>query len=236
MKKLFYTSLWLTFWLPIKILWPTKVLGKRNRPRGRQIAISNHLSWKDIPVTGIGVRGFRRFFAKKEIGRNPLIRLVCKLAGVIFVDRGKADLSAIRASVAVLKKGGGLHIYPESHRNRLGNTELQEVKSGAAMIAIKGKAPLMPVIIYNKPRLFRRNYIYVGRPFELTEYYGRKLDTPALEAAASEVSRQMKLTQAVLRDSVANKRWKRKNRLSTDELYAVAKESLAASSNSEEEA
>ena len=217
--KFIYTLAWIIFWLPIKLLWPTKVLGKHNRPKGRQIAISNHLSWKDIPVTGIGVRGFRRFFAKKEIGRNPIIRFVCALVGVIFVDRGKADLSAIRKSVGVLKKGGGLHVYPESHRNRMGNTELQEVKSGAAMIAIKGQAPLMPIIIFNKPRLFRRNYIYVGRPFELSEYYGRKLDTPTLDEAGGEVSRQMKLAQAVLRDMVANKRWKKKNRLSTDEMY-----------------
>ena len=80
------------------------------------------------------------------------------------------------------------------------------------MLAIKGQAPLVPVILYNKPKLFRKNYLYVGKPFDFAEHYGSRLDTPKLDAAGGEVALQMKSAQEELRDMVANKSWKKKKR------------------------
>ena len=217
--RFFYTIGKILFWLPFRIFYPTKVLGKSNLPRGKQIVVSNHLSWIDIPVTGLGLPGFRRILAKKEIGKWWITRLLVKLVGAILVDRAKPDLEAIRTCVGHLKNNGGLLIYPESHRNRMGNTELQDVKGGASLIAIKGKSPIVPIIINNKPKMFRRNFVLVGRPFELTEYYGKRLDTPTIEEAGEIVADNMRITQAVIRDFVDNKRWKKANRLSWDELY-----------------
>jgi len=225
MKRFFNFLARILFTIPVKILFRTKTLGKKNRPKGIQIAIGNHLSWLDIPVAWMGVQGYRRIMAKKEIGKNPFARFWASLVGVFFIDRSKADMSVIRSTLGILKKHS-IFIYPESHRNRQGNTELQEVKAGAAMFAIKSRVPLVPIMIYNKPKLFKKNYIYVGCPFELSDYYGKRLDVQALEEAALIVSHQMKLAQTVLRNIVENKRWKRKNRLETEELYAIAEVNL----------
>ena len=227
MKRFFNFLARVILFLPVKILFRTKVLGKKNRPRGVQIAIGNHLSWLDIPVTWMGVRGYRRIMAKKEIAKNPFARFWASLVGVFFIDRSKADLSVIRMTLKILKKHS-VFIYPESHRNRMGNTELQEVKAGAAMFAIKASVPLVPMMIYRKPKLFRKNYVYVGQPFELSQYYGKRLDTQTLTDAAQIVSHNMRLAQEVLKDYVDNKRWKKKNRLSTDELYSNAEQVLSA--------
>ena len=48
-------------------------------------------------------------------------------------------------------------------------------KHGAAAMAIKTKSPIVPIVIYKKPRFFRCTHILIGEPFELTEYYDRKL-------------------------------------------------------------
>lgn len=42
-------------------------------------------------------------------------------------------------------------------------------------MAIKAKVPIVPMMIYKKPKPFRLNHILIGEPFELSEYYDRKL-------------------------------------------------------------
>ena len=46
---------------------------------------------------------------------------------------------------------------------------------GAAVMAIKCKAPIIPIVIYKKPKFFRRTHVLIGEPIELSEYYGKKL-------------------------------------------------------------
>ena len=48
-------------------------------------------------------------------------------------------------------------------------------RHGAAAIAIKARAPIVPIMLYSKPRYFRMTHVLVGEPIELTEYYDRKL-------------------------------------------------------------
>ena len=48
---------------------------------------------------------------------------------------------------------------------------------------IKTKMPIVPIMIYQKPKFFKPAHILVGEPIEFTEYYDRKLtDTEYVEA------------------------------------------------------
>jgi 1-acyl-sn-glycerol-3-phosphate acyltransferase len=60
---------------------------------------------------------------------------------------------------------------------------------GAAMLAIKTKTPIVPILIYKKTKPFRLNHIIVGEPFEMSEYYGQRL-TKELLTEANEKLRQ----------------------------------------------
>ena len=51
---------------------------------------------------------------------------------------------------------------------------------------------IVPMVIYKKPRFFRRTHILIGDPFELTEYYDKKL-TEAEFAEADEKLRERML-------------------------------------------
>ena len=60
------------------------------------------------------------------------------------------------------------------------------------MMSIKCKTPIIPIVIYSKPKFFRRTDILIGEPFELTEYYNKKLSDEEM-AQADEYLRQYML-------------------------------------------
>ena len=51
------------------------------------------------------------------------------------------------------------------------------------MMAIRQQTPIVPMMIYQKPRWFRKAHILMGDPIEFTEYYDKKLtDEDFIEA------------------------------------------------------
>ena len=58
---------------------------------------------------------------------------------------------------------------------------------GAATMAIKTKVPIIPIMIYKRPRWFRMTHVIVGDPIELTEYYDRKLSIEEMAEADNKV-------------------------------------------------
>jgi len=79
-----------------------------------------------------------QFMAKKELF-VPVIGDIIRAGGSFPVDRRSSDLGAVRTSLRILQAGGTLGIFPEGTR---GGGELQ---GGAALLALKGKAPVLPV-------------------------------------------------------------------------------------------
>lgn len=54
------------------------------------------------------------FLSKKELFDNRLLRPFVKGLGGIPVDRGHADIAAVRSALKVLKEGYGLGIFPRA--------------------------------------------------------------------------------------------------------------------------
>lgn len=79
-----------------------------------------------------------QFMAKKELF-VPVIGDIIRAGGSFPVDRRTNDLGAVRTSLRILQAGGTLGIFPEGTR---GGGELQ---GGVALLALKGRAPVLPV-------------------------------------------------------------------------------------------
>ena len=60
------------------------------------------------------------------------------------------------------------------------------------MLAIKAKVPIIPINIKKKPKLFRRNKIIIGKPFELKDFYDQKLNSDVLDKASEIVYEELK--------------------------------------------
>ena len=153
-----------------RVMLPCKVIHKERITDGGMIFIANHTTNFD----GIYLAEYlpyrkHYFLGKKEMFKNKIIGKFMKSIGGIPVDRQKADISAIKASMKVLKNGKKLIIFPEGTRNKQ-NDDLQEIKNGAAMLAIKTQVPLVPIYLGRRGKIFKKqimllfyNFIHLNR-------------------------------------------------------------------------
>lgn len=192
--------------LPIKILYPTKIIGKKNVPKGKAIIASNHRSNMDAVLLAVNTWEKKYYLAKKELFKGKIKSGLYRSFGAIKIDRQSNDVSAIKNSLSVLKKDKKLVIFPEGKRVDNPNEEMGEIKRGIVMLAIKGKAPIVPMYIAKKPKVFRRNKIFFGQPFTLEEFYGRKLDAQVLEQATKIVETKMMEIQDIALKSLTKKK------------------------------
>ena len=182
-------------YLPMAMVYPTKIVGRKNLPKGKVIITLNHTSNLDAVVLILNTWEKKYFLAKKELFVSKARSWFLKKMGAIKIDRGIADVSAIKEAFKVLKNNKKLVIFPEGTRNKTEELNLQQVKHGAAMIAIKTKTPIVPLWIFNRPKAFRKTKILIGKPYELDEFYGQKLSDEVLEKASAKVAEKLNETK-----------------------------------------
>ena len=164
------------------LLKPFRFYGNKKVPDGACVFVGNHYTLFDIVYPACLTWDGIHFLSKKENMNVPVLGGLCRAVKVISVNRDGNDVRALLDCFKCLKNGEKISIYPEGTRNKT-ERELLDFKGGAAMMAIKAKAPIIPMAIYKKPRFFRMTHIIVGEPFELSEYYGVKMTEETLAEA-----------------------------------------------------
>lgn len=166
-------------------LWDVK--GRENLPaEGPFIICSNHISWWDPPLVGCLVTKVPVYFmAKEELFRIPVFGWILKRIHAFPVKRESADRRAIKTALETLKNGRVLGIFPEGTRSR--TDELLPPQAGVGLIALKSEAPIVPVAIQGRYRLFRPVRVRIGKPLLLTDFYGQKAKAEQLEEAAGRI-------------------------------------------------
>lgn len=181
-----------------RVLWPTRVEGRRNIPRrGGVILAPNHLSFLDsVLLLAVAPRGLT-FLGKAEYLDDWRSRVLFPAVGMIPVDRrgGDASLAALDAAAAVLAGGGLMAIYPEGTRSRDGL--LHRGRTGAARLALRTGSPLIPVGIVGTdriqppdarlPRPFRSCSVHFGQPLDIARFAGRAHDPRAARQLTDEL-------------------------------------------------
>ena len=162
-----------------RLLWGARIEGVEHLPRtGPFILVSNHCSNLDPLMmgwaTGHQIGRVVHFMAKIEMRRWPIIGWLATQSGVYFVRRGERDRAAQQFSLQALAEGRPIAIFPEGTRSRVGR--LQAGKPGAALIAIRSGAPIVPAAVSGTQRIFpkgarwprsSRVRIRIGAPFAL---------------------------------------------------------------------
>ena len=159
--KLFYILVY-----PVMVpLFRLKAVGKENIPEGAALFCANHSGYSDPVLVDLccGFRNCIHFMAKKDLLRKPLLGAVLRWAGTFGVERGTADVEAIRTAMRYLKNGEKVGIFPEG--TRVEKDGDMEAKSGAVRIAAKTGAPIVPVHIPRNKKPFRRTCITFGEPY-----------------------------------------------------------------------
>jgi 1-acyl-sn-glycerol-3-phosphate acyltransferase len=143
-----YKGIRMVFTIFFKIFYRSKYFGLENLPsQGPYIICSNHTSWFDPPLVTTIVPGKHMvsFMAKEELFNIFIIGFIIRRASAFPVKRNTADRKAIKHALNVLANGGILGLFPEGTRIKTG--ELGEPQHGAAMIALKSNAPVLPIAI-----------------------------------------------------------------------------------------
>ncbi len=149
--------------LSLHLYFGVRVIGRENLPEGGCVVCPNHTQNSDPPMAAIAIsnRYQTMCMAKKELfaikGLGPLITWL----GAFPVDRSRADLTAIKIALKTVKDGNKLLIFPQGTR---GAAE-DEAKDGAAMLAMKTKAPIVPMYISENKHFRSRATVIIGEPF-----------------------------------------------------------------------
>ena len=209
---MFFVIGFIILFLPVILFYPTKVIHKENLPKKGKKAIvtSNHFSNFDPIIFDIFLFRKFRYMGKKELFENKFVGFFMKDFGGIPVDREQITPSTYKLTMSELKKEKQLFIFPEGTRNKSGSEELLEIKSGFLIFASKGECPITPMLMYRKPKAFRKNYVVIGKPFELVGENPKRLTKEELEENLERFLQVMKDLRTELNEYVESR--KRKNK------------------------
>ncbi|HEU0243867.1 MAG TPA: (d)CMP kinase [Candidatus Limnocylindrales bacterium] len=178
-----------------------KVEGLDNIPRkGAVILAINHISNADAVVSGAWIseslkRRRIHWLGKKELFEWPVFGWLAANGGVHPVDRDSADIEAFRLATRILEQGYVLLVFPEGTRSPTG--QLQEAKDGAAMLALRTGAQVVPVGISNTDAVWRKGQLLpnpfprrtvrvrIGKPFRVQDVIPEGTDRRSAKALAT---------------------------------------------------
>lgn len=173
-------------------LFSTRITGADNIPPGGAMIAGNHVSYMDPILLWCASPRPVHFMAKRELWDNAITGWGLPRLWSFPVSRGEPDRTAINAATDLLRAGELVGVFPEGSRSADGGAELRKAHGGAAFIALRANAPIVPVAFAGTekvwprgqrlPRL-RRTYIRIGAPVmpaEVLPDAGRKERVEAL--------------------------------------------------------
>ena len=161
------------------------------------VLIANHRHALDPVVMAMGVRGRQVvFLGKKELGKSPLAARLLARVHCILVDRHNMDMEAMRACTKAIRMGKILVIFPEGTRHHEG--QMEQIENGTALLAMRSRAPIIPVYFAQKLRFFHVTHVYVGDPIPYDDLLEKGINAETCE----EMNERMRETyRAMIRET-----------------------------------
>lgn len=200
LSKLLLRVIVAVVWLWTKLMWrweteDRQVLLDATQRRGCVI-VMNHVSMLDpiVPYCELFYAGRNtRAIYKSEFNKVGIMRSILALIGGIPVERGTADVKALRRAQRSLQAGESLLVYPEGTRVKAGEPSV--LHGGFALMAKMAHTKVIPMAIVGARDITPRGkhiprpgkvYCKVGQPldFDRFEGLGRKEQVVAMEQAA----------------------------------------------------
>ncbi len=139
---------WFLYQFGIRVIDPImfnlRSSGQENLPKDRgYILASNHRSHLDPVILGFGAKQMLSFLARDTLFEKPMFKWFIESLNAFAIKRGKGDItSIIRLAVRLIISGHALCVFPEGTRSK--DLELGSIKPGAALMALRTGAPIIP--------------------------------------------------------------------------------------------
>ena len=126
--------------------WRMRIFGRRHEPtEGGTVYISNHQSFLDPLLVGMGLNRPVHYMARDSLFRNPTFKRLIESVNAFPVRRGTADLRALKEAIRLLRQGGQVLIFAEGTRTRDGR--IAPFLPGVAVLAQRAAKWTVPVVI-----------------------------------------------------------------------------------------
>ena len=168
-------------WYRPKFVYESKEAKKRIR--GGAVLIANHIGFAD-PIYCMYAVWYRRhrFVCLKELyDHKP--RWIFHNILIIPIDRENFNINSLREISDELTAGSLVTIFPEGHINSTG--ELATFKSGMVLMALRGKAPIVPLYVKAQKHFWNRVVFAFGEPLDVNELYGARPTMAQIEEVAA---------------------------------------------------
>jgi len=172
----FYRFFRAVLYYPLCLICNLRIRGRENEPtpeQGTYLVIAPHRTWADPIYLCAALKHQQpHFMAKQELFKIPLLRGLIRSLGAYPVNRGGADVGAIRRTIDMLKAGVCVGMFPQGHRYNKVDPRKTAIKTGAAMIALRAGVPVLPVYIKvkdNRHFPFCKKTLIIGKPITLEE-------------------------------------------------------------------
>ena len=173
-----------------RIVYRVKIIGKENIPQeGALLFCGNHRTYLDPPLVVVTAGRHMRFMAKEELRKNPLFAFLGFLYDGIYVKRDSKDITSLKTALKTLKDGKCVGLFPEGTRNGLEKND-GKIKNGAAYMALKTNAKVIPIGIVGPAKPFTKNAIIYGKPLDFSEYAARMKEDKGVEDQVSEIIKE----------------------------------------------
>lgn len=154
-----------------KIVFRVKISGQVPE-EGAYILCCNHINYLDAAAIVLFNKRKVNFVAKEDLFTHRSLMWLGHIFDAIPIKRDMQDIEAMKRCLKVLKNGELLGIFPEGTRK--GMEKNMKAKNGAAFMAIKSKAKVIPVGIHGTFKPFSKVYLNYGEPIDLSEYKNQK--------------------------------------------------------------
>lgn len=172
-------------------LWRAEVVGAL--PVGAQcgaIIVCNHRSPFDPAFIQLAAGRVVHWMVAREYCMHPLFARLFRSVQAIPVGRAGIDTAATKLAIRYAQRGELVGMFPEGRLN-VSDHLLLSGRPGAALVALKARAPVIPCYISDSPMgatvytslfLPAKTRLVIGPLLDLSEYYGREKERDVLEA------------------------------------------------------
>lgn len=176
------------------VLWPVFMLvfrpvtyGRENmRIKGKAVFVSNHRSLLDPIMIALVSPRIVHFMAKMELFKSPVTNILMRSFFAFPVNRKTADRASLKNALKVLENGKVFGIFPEGKRSV--TEDLDEFEKGAAFLAIRAGAPVVPIYISADGYRRGRPKMMVGKPINVTDIVATTSKSALVDVVTDEIA------------------------------------------------
>jgi 1-acyl-sn-glycerol-3-phosphate acyltransferase len=170
--------LWYRCWqysamVVFSVIFRVRFFGRENVPlSGPVLLVSNHQSYLDPIVCGVGLRRELDYVARDSLFRNRLFGRFIGSVNAFPIQRGQADIQAVKSIIRRLQNNRAIVVFPEGTRTTDG--KIRSIKGGFDLIIRRSGATLVPVVVDGAFEVWPRHQalpsmgnisVFYGQPF-----------------------------------------------------------------------